>query len=76
VECKDLKYIKLPKSLVDIGSDAFNYTSIQEVVAPWKKPIGIDYNAFPESAVIYIPKGSKDAYSKAEFWKDYKLIEK
>ena len=75
-ECKGLKYIKLPKSLVDIGSDAFSYTSVSEVVAPWKKPIGIDYHSFPPSAVIYIPKGSIEAYSKADYWKDYKLIEK
>ena len=75
-ECRDLKYIKLPKSLVDIGSDAFSYTSVSEVVAPWKKPIGIDYHSFPPSVVIYIPKGSKEAYSKAKYWKDYKLIEK
>lgn len=75
-ECRDLKYIKLPKSLVDIGSDAFSYTSISEVVAPWKKPVKIDYHSFPTKAIIYIPKGSMEAYSKAEYWKDYKLIEK
>lgn len=75
-ECKDLKYIKLPKSLVDIGSDAFSYTSVSEVVAPWKKPVKIDYHSFPTKAVVYIPKGSMEAYSKAEYWKDYKLIEK
>lgn len=76
VECGDLKYIKLPKSLVEIGSDAFSYTSINEVVAPWKKPVKIDYHSFPEKTVVYIPKGSMEAYSKAEYWKDYKLIEK
>lgn len=75
-ECRDLKHIKLPKSLLDIGSDAFSYTSICEVVAPWKKPIEIDYHSFPPSAVIYIPVGSMEAYSLAKYWKDYKLIEK
>ena len=75
-ECEDLKYIKLPKSLVSIGDDAFNYTAIKEVVAPWKKPIEIDYMPFPRSAVIYIPKGSFEAYSQAKYWKGYKLIER
>jgi len=75
-ECGDLKYIKLPKSLVDIGSEAFSYTNVQEVVAPWKKPIKIDYHSFPNKTVIHIPKGSTEAYSQAEYWKDYKLIEK
>ena len=75
-ECEDLKYIKLPKSLVSIGDDAFKYTAITEVVAPWKKPIDIDYMPFPRMAVIYIPKGSLDAYSQAKYWKEYKLVER
>ena len=75
-ECEDLKYIKLPKSLVSIGDDAFKYTAIKEVVAPWKKPIDIDYMPFPRMAVIYIPKGSLDAYSQAKYWKEYKLVER
>lgn len=75
-ECEDLKYIKLPKSLVSIGDEAFDYTAIEEVVAPWKKPIQIDYGPFPETTVIYIPKGSMDAYSQAKYWKEYKLVEK
>ena len=76
VECPDLKYIKLPKSLEHIGDDAFSYTQVNEIVAPWKKPLYIDGYPFPKSAVIYIPKGSMDAYSKSEYWKKYKLIEK
>lgn len=75
-ECKDLKYIKLPKSLVSIGHEAFGYTALEEVVAPWKKPIRIDYLHFPETAVIYIPKGAMEAYSQAEYWNKYKLVER
>lgn len=75
-ECEDLKYIKLPKSLVSIGDDAFNYTAIKEVIAPWKKPIVIDYMPFPRRAVIYVPKGSLEAYSQAKYWKEYELVER
>lgn len=75
-ECKDLKYIKLPKSLVSMGDQAFGYTSIEEVVVPWKKPIEIDYMPFPESTVIYIPKGATEAYSQAKYWNEYKLVER
>jgi len=76
VECSDLKYIKLSKSIEYIGDDAFSYTQVREIVAPWKKPICIDNKPFPASAVIYIPKGAMAAYSEAEYWKKYKLIEK
>ena len=75
-ECDCLKFINLPKSLLDIGDEAFNYSPIQEVVAPWKKPIGLNYDPFPKGAVIYIPKGSTEAYSKAEHWNNHKLIER
>ena len=76
VECEDLKYVKFPKSLISIGADAFGYTAIEEVVAPWKKPIKIGYQSFPESTVIYIPKGTMEAYSQAECWNNYKLVER
>lgn len=76
VECSDLKYIKLSKSIEYIGDDAFSYTQVREIVAPWKKPICIDNKPFPASAFIYIPKGAMAAYSEAEYWKKYKLIEK
>lgn len=75
-ECEDLKYVKLPKSLVSIGDAAFNYAPLEEVVAPWKKPIKIGYLPFPETAVIYIPKGSTEAYSQAKYWNKYKLVER
>ena len=74
-ECDSLKFIKLPKSLVDIGDNAFNYSPIQEVVAPWKKPISLDHDPFPKQALIHIPKGSAEAYSKADHWNKHKLIE-
>ena len=76
VDCTDLKCIKLPRSLEYIGDDAFSYTQVKEIVAPWKKPVYIDYAPFPKNAVIYIPKGSMAAYSGAKYWKEYKLIEK
>lgn len=75
-ECEDLKYIRLPKSLVSIGYDAFNYTSLTRVDAPWRKPVALDCAPFPKSAVIYIPKGSAEAYSQAKYWNEYKLVER
>lgn len=74
-ECDDLQYVKLPASLVKIGEDAFGYTNLKDVIAPWTEPVKLDHKAFPESAVIHIPAGSREAYEKAQYWKQYKLVE-
>ena len=74
-ECDDLQYVKLPASLVKIGEDAFGYTDLKDVIAPWPEPVKLDHKAFPKTAVIHIPAGTREAYEKAQYWKDYKLVE-
>ena len=74
-ECDDLQYVKLPASLVEIGDNAFGYTNLRDVIAPWTMPVKLDHKAFPKTAVIHIPAGSRDAYEKAQYWKEYKLVE-
>ena len=74
-ECDDLQYVKLPASLVEIGEDAFGYTDLKDVIAPWTEPVKLDHKAFPKTAVIHIPAGTREAYEKAQYWKDYKLVE-
>ena len=76
VESENLKFANLPKSLVFIGEEAFYYTSIKEVTAPWRKPIDIGYRVFPKETVVYVPKGTLNAYAEAKNWKNYKLVEK
>lgn len=75
-ECRRLNYIHLPKSLIGLGEGAFRYTSIKEVTVPWENPVEMDGKAFPDDTVIVIPQGSIDNYKSAEYWKDYKLVEK
>ena len=74
-ECDNLQYVKLPASLVKIGDDAFGYTDLKDVIAPWTEPVKLDHKAFPKTAVIHIPAGTREAYEKAQYWKDYKLVE-
>lgn len=74
-ECDNLQYVKLPASLVKIGDDAFGYTDLKDVIAPWTEPVKLDHKAFPKTAVIHIPAGTRGAYEKAQYWKDYKLVE-
>ena len=60
LECKNLTYVNLPKSLEYIGSSAFGGANVQEVRLPWKKPIEKSINSFTRDAVIHIPKGAME----------------
>lgn len=79
-KCRSLKYINLPKSLEYIGGGSFSCTSVQEVTAPWKKPIKIGVAPFEDNIVIRVPKGAVETYSRTLGWGDkwhhYKFVEK
>ena len=75
-ECRNLKYVHLPKSLKYIEDGAFDWTAVAEVEVPWESPIEIGYRPFPERAQVYVPVGSLAAYKAAEHWKNYQLQEK
>ena len=71
--CESLETIILPTTLKEIYEYAFYETSIAEVSVPWKDPICIENECFPEDTVIYIPKEAHGAYFRATGWKDYTL---
>ena len=71
--CESLKTINLPATLKEIYEYAFYETGIDEVSVPWKEPICIEDECFPEDTVVYIPKEAHRAYSMANSWKDYTL---
>ena len=79
--CRSLKSINLPKSLEFIGGSAFSCTSVQEVTAPWRKPIETGGAPFEKDTVIHVPKQSADAYSRKDSWGfynwlNYRFVEK
>lgn len=75
-DCEDLKHVKLPKSLIEMGEEAFDWTAISEVEVPWTTPIDAGFRPFPDDTIVFVPVGSRKAYKASECWKDYKIIEK
>ena len=77
--CRDLKYVNLPRSVEYIGASSFIGTNVQEVTVPRKKPIKIGIGPFNDYTVIYVPKGTAEAYSKDHDWgwewKHYQFVE-
>lgn len=75
--CTDLSSMTIPKGVTKIGDDAFNNcSSLTEVYCYIKAPLTISSNTFSNrfNATLYVPSGSKSAYQKANYWKDFKNI--
>ena len=75
-DCKCLKHVHLPKSLMFIEDGAFDWSAVTEVEVPWENPIEVGYRPFPERTLVYVPVGSLAAYKEAKYWNKYKLLEK
>lgn len=75
-DCKCLKHVHLPKSLMFIEDGAFDWSAVSEVEVPWENPIEVGYRPFPERTLVYVPVGSLAAYKEAKYWNKYKLLEK
>ena len=75
-DCKCLKYVHLPKSLMFIEEGAFDWSAVSEVEVPWANPIEVGYRPFPERTLVYVPVGSLAAYKEAKHWNKFKLQEK
>jgi len=74
---KHLKSVDLPESIMSMGSSVFpNSTSLTKVTIRRPDPIEIGPYVFNNyKATLYVPTGSKQAYSEAEVWKQFNLIE-
>lgn len=77
--CKGLRTIYLPSTIKSIGSRAFQYCNLSEIHCKSKFPLQIDwisnwlYNL--GNPIIYVPKGSKELYENANYWKNYEIRE-
>jgi surface protein len=76
-DCNSLPSICIPNSVNSIGEKAFDgCNSMTSVIVEKNTPLMINDNTFSNraNAVLYVPKGSAEAYSKADYWKEFKEI--
>ena len=70
--CQTLSSIEIPSSVTAIGEDAFyQCNKLTDVVSMIQEPFKIDNSVFtsiPNSAVLYVPVGTKEAYKSVGGW--------
>ena len=76
--CTGLSTITIPEDVTSIGSAAFYYcTGLTSIKCLNETPVDLSgsqqvFDRVPKSTcILYVPVGSKDAYSKADQWKDF-----
>lgn len=75
--CTGLSSITIPNGIKSIENNAFlGCTSLTSVSMENPVPCSLSSNAFPNRAntTLYVPAGSKAAYSSANYWKEFKAI--
>ena len=78
---QSISYIEIPAGVTEIGADAFRFCDqLATVVSYIRKPFPISTSVFStnniESAVLFVPYGTKNAYSMTSGWGAFsKIIE-
>ena len=75
--CRSLTSINIPNSVNTIGYGTFRYCdNLTEVKVGMATPVAITEEVFSNraNATLYVPKGSKEAYQSADYWKEFKSI--
>ena len=75
--CSGLKLAVIPSSVTYIGFGAFyNCNNLTRVFVDKEVPLSIEENTFTnrQNAILFVPNGSREAYSKAAYWKEFKKI--
>ncbi len=75
-KCYALKKVTLPNTLKDIGIGAFEVSSIKTIRSYIEKPFAISDKTFSsdKSAILYVPKGTKQLYMNTQGWNLIKNI--
>ena len=77
---ESLTELTIPESVLTIKEHAFYDGSFPEgkrakVILKAEKPIGLSQSIGLENALVYVPKGSANAYREAAIWCDSKIVE-
>ena len=75
--CTSLTSVVIPKSVTSINDRAFyGCSSLTSVTVGMVTPVSISSLVFTnrKNATLYVPKGSKQAYENANYWKEFKEI--
>ena len=75
--CWKLLTMTIPASVESIGNHAFyNCNKLKVLIVHSPSPATVTENTFEkcDDAILYVPKGSKDAYKAADYWKEFKEI--
>ena len=77
--CHRLEQIEIPESVTMVSNGVFeNCASLKDLYIKAIVPptcYELPFLGVPKSCILHIPKGTTDAYSKAEGWKDFILKE-
>ena len=75
--CEKLTSITIPKTVTSIGNSAFQHCNLKSLIVLNPTPVPITSNTFSyySYTTLYVPKGSKEAYSTAECWCKFSKIE-
>ena len=78
--CSNLASVTIPHSMTSIGSNAFeNCTGLESIISKMEVPCFISSYCFPATVfsdvTLYVPKGTKDIYISADYWKKFVHIE-
>ena len=78
--CSNLTNVIFPESLNYIDSNAFrNCIALNSMICKSQNPSRCGVGAFngvdKEKCLVKVPQGSKEAYSNADEWKDFNIIE-
>lgn len=74
---ESLKELTIPESVQTIKGNAFTgfMGNRSKVIMQSATPIGLSRSVGLQDALVYVPKGSADAYRKASIWSESRIVE-
>ncbi len=80
--CDKLERITIPRSVTQLGRDAFWFcSSLKTVTVEWDTPIDVDFDSsndpFPskDGITLFVPEGKKSAYQSHLYWRQFFIAE-